>query len=62
MTASNGSQLPARTVFAHTLRYFREHALRELTDNMGTKVVTDDVRYYRIRDSLNEETLNTINN
>ena len=42
--AENGTQLPARTIFAHTLRYFREHAVRELTDATGAKVVPEDIR------------------
>lgn len=46
MVASNGKTLPALTVFSTTLRYFRDHALRELTDATGrSKVDVDDVRW-----------------
>ncbi len=43
--AANGHELPAMTVFAMTLHYFRNHALRELTDATGMKVLADDVRW-----------------
>jgi hypothetical protein len=33
------------TVFAMTLNYFKNHALRELTDAMGSKVLSQDVRW-----------------
>jgi hypothetical protein len=32
-------------VFAHTLRYFRDHALRELSDGVGHRLSADDVRW-----------------
>ena len=45
VVAANGKKVPALTVFSHTLRYFRDHALRELTDATGAKVVSEDVRW-----------------
>lgn len=33
------------TVFSLTLLYFRDHALRELADATGSKVLTQDVRW-----------------
>ncbi|XP_023224777.1 heat shock 70 kDa protein 12A-like isoform X1 [Centruroides sculpturatus] len=43
--ASNGKALAAVTVFAHALRYFREHALQELSDQSATRITNDDVRW-----------------
>ena len=43
--ASNGKLYPALTVFALALKYFRDHALQELSDQCGMKIVNDDVRW-----------------
>ena len=43
--AANGKELPAMTVFSMTLNYFRNHALRELADATGSKVLEQDVRW-----------------
>ena len=43
--AANGSNVLAMTVFSLTLRYFRDHALRELTDATGVKVLPEDIRW-----------------
>lgn len=43
--AANGKGLPALTVFAHALRYFKEHALQELSDQSATPILSDDVRW-----------------
>ena len=43
--AANGTSFPALTVFSLTLRYFRDHALRELTDATGAKVLPEDIRW-----------------
>ncbi|RWS28321.1 heat shock 70 kDa protein 12A-like protein [Leptotrombidium deliense] len=43
--ASNGKSLPAMTVFAHALRYFKQHALQELSDQCGTNILDEDVRW-----------------
>lgn len=43
--AANGQSVSARLVFSATLRYFRDHALRELTDALGHKVTADEVRW-----------------
>lgn len=39
ITAANGTDsLPAVTVFAHSLRFFKEHALRELSDTTAIPI------------------------
>ena len=43
--AANGKAHPALDVFAHALRYFRQHALQELSDQTSTALVDDDVRW-----------------
>lgn len=45
ITAANGKSHPALDVFAHALRYFRQHALQELGDQTSTALVEDDVRW-----------------
>ena len=43
--AANGKELPAMTVFSMTLNYFRNHALRELADATGSKVLPSEIRW-----------------
>ncbi|GIY65896.1 heat shock 70 kDa protein 12A [Caerostris extrusa] len=43
--AANGKRMSALTVFAHALRYFRKHALQELSDQSATCILNDDVRW-----------------
>ena len=43
--AANGKELPAMTVFSMTLNYFRNHALRELGDAIGSKIGPQDIRW-----------------
>ncbi|CAF1674483.1 unnamed protein product, partial [Adineta ricciae] len=43
--ASNGRKVPALTIFTYALQYFKEHALRELSDQSGTRFVNEDVRW-----------------
>ena len=43
--AANGTIFPAMVVFSLTLRYFRDHAMRELTDATGSKVLPEDIRW-----------------
>ncbi|XP_022252151.1 heat shock 70 kDa protein 12A-like [Limulus polyphemus] len=43
--AANGKTMPAVTVFAHALRYFRTHALEELSDQTATEIVNEDIRW-----------------
>eukprot|EP00095_Tigriopus_kingsejongensis_P010174 maker-scaffold202_size261857-snap-gene-1.23 protein:Tk10174 transcript:maker-scaffold202_size261857-snap-gene-1.23-mRNA-1 annotation:"hypothetical protein CAPTEDRAFT_166803" len=43
--ASNGYQMSAIEVFSHTLHYFRNHALKELSDALGSKVLMEDARW-----------------
>lgn len=37
--------MPALTIFTYALQYFKEHALRELSDQSGTRFVNEDVRW-----------------
>jgi len=43
--AANGRPYAALTVFAHALRFFRDHALQELSDQSATTIVSDDIRW-----------------
>lgn len=43
--AANGKEMPAITIFSMTLSYFRDHALRELSDGAGQKISENDVRW-----------------
>lgn len=45
ITAANGKRMPAVTVFAHALRYFKDHALQELSDQSSTRILNEDVRW-----------------
>ncbi|XP_055927818.1 uncharacterized protein LOC129959051 isoform X1 [Argiope bruennichi] len=45
IAAANGKHMPAVTVFAHALRYFKDHALQELSDQSATKILNEDVRW-----------------
>ncbi|KAG8197342.1 hypothetical protein JTE90_013469 [Oedothorax gibbosus] len=45
IAAANGKRMPAVTVFAHALRYFKDHALQELTDQSSTRILNEDVRW-----------------
>ncbi len=38
IAAANGQTQPAVAVFRHALRYFKEHALRELSDQTGMSI------------------------
>ncbi|XP_049267910.1 heat shock 70 kDa protein 12A isoform X2 [Rhipicephalus sanguineus] len=43
--AANGRPMAALTVFAHALRYFRDQALKELSEQSATVILPDDVRW-----------------
>ncbi|XP_046570202.1 uncharacterized protein LOC124278523 isoform X2 [Haliotis rubra] len=45
LKASNGELFPALKVFALALRFFKEHALQQLSDQSGITVINDDVRW-----------------
>ncbi|XP_042887588.1 uncharacterized protein LOC122263281 isoform X2 [Penaeus japonicus] len=45
LEAANGRKVPALQIFGHALRYFRDHALRELSDQAGVTVLEEDVRW-----------------
>ena len=43
--SSNGHEFPALQLFAMALRYFKEHALKELSSQSATIIVNEDVRW-----------------
>ena len=43
--ATNGKELPAMLIFSLTLDYFRNHALRELSDATGSKICEQEIRW-----------------
>ncbi|KAK3094819.1 hypothetical protein FSP39_006636 [Pinctada imbricata] len=45
LQASNGKLCPAISVFAYALQFFKDHALQELSDQSGTKIINEDVRW-----------------
>lgn len=45
LTAANGKKILALTVFAHALRFFKDHCLQELSDQSSTRIVNDDIRW-----------------
>jgi len=45
IAASNGELFPAVQLFAFALRYFKEHALKELSSQSATIIVNEDVRW-----------------
>jgi len=45
LAATNGQTVKALTIFAHALRFFRNHALQELADQSQTCIVDEDVRW-----------------
>ena len=45
IAASNGDQIPAVQLFSFALRYFKEHALKELSAQSATIIVNEDVRW-----------------
>jgi len=45
IAASNGELFPAVELFALALRYFKEHALKELSAQSATIIVNEDVRW-----------------
>jgi len=45
IAASNGERFPAVELFSFALRYFKEHALKELSAQSATIIVNEDVRW-----------------
>ena len=43
--AANGQRFPAFTAVSMTLKFFKDHALRELSNQCGTTIDNDDVRW-----------------
>jgi len=45
INASNGHPYPAIQLFSHALRFFKDHALKELTNQSSTEIVNEDIRW-----------------
>lgn len=45
ITAANGESLPALSVFAHALRFFKELVLRQLSDQTAMTIHNEDIRW-----------------
>lgn len=45
LKASNGKEIPALHVFSLALKFFKEHALKELNDQSVHRIVTEDIRW-----------------
>jgi hypothetical protein len=45
LTASNGQRVSALAVFSSALAFFRNHALQEISDQSGTLIVADDIKW-----------------
>jgi len=43
--ASNGKPYPALSVFSHALKFFKDHALQELSDQSSTTILNEDIRW-----------------
>ena len=43
--AANGKSVKAVTVFAHALRFFKGHALEELSDQSATSILEEDIQW-----------------
>lgn len=43
--AANGKKIRAIEVFAHALRFFKDHCLLELSDQSSTRILNDDIRW-----------------
>ena len=41
--AANGKSMKAIDVFSYSLRFFKEHVVEELSDQMSTKLVDNDI-------------------
>lgn len=43
--AANGKPIKAVTVFAHALKFFKDHVIEELTDQSATQILEDDIQW-----------------
>lgn len=43
--AANGKSVKAVTVFAHALKFFKDHVIEELTDQSATQILEDDIQW-----------------
>ncbi|KAH9518497.1 Heat shock 70 kDa protein 12A [Bulinus truncatus] len=45
LVAANGEKFPAIKVFAYCLEFFKTHALQQLSDQSGTEILNEDIRW-----------------
>ncbi|XP_050398831.1 mucin-2 isoform X3 [Patella vulgata] len=45
VAASNGKLFPAINIFAYALKFLKDHALQELTDQSGFQIINEDIRW-----------------
>ncbi|ESO95154.1 hypothetical protein LOTGIDRAFT_117631, partial [Lottia gigantea] len=45
IAASNGMMFPALNIFAYALKFLKDHALQELSDQSGFEIVNEDIRW-----------------
>lgn len=45
LKAANGKYIKAVTVFAHALKFFKDHVIEELTDQSATRILEDDIQW-----------------
>ena len=45
LTAANGRHFSALKIFTFALSYFRDHVIRELSDQSGIKILNEDIRW-----------------
>lgn len=45
INAANGKPFPAWKVFAHALRFFKEHVLTELSDQSTARIFEEDITW-----------------
>jgi hypothetical protein len=43
--AANGKPMKAVSVFAHALKFFKDHVIEELTDQSATQILEDDIQW-----------------
>lgn len=43
--AANGTSVKAQDVFAYALRFFKNHAVQEISEQTGTELIEDDVKW-----------------
>ena len=43
--AANGKSVKAVKVFAHALKFFKDHVLEELSDQSATRILEEDIQW-----------------